>query len=184
MATTDRHIAYHEAGHFIAAYAQGKTSDNGCGKFGVSIVKNGDTLGEVGGEGPDDDETAWREACVGLYAGFEAELRFDAAAASAKGHASDDDEKAARFISWLDGDPNTLEMELREQAKALVAKHWREVTAIAEDLLVFRRLDPIEAEFVAAAADGDADAQLELHNYRMAWADDLARLPGRTAKEA
>jgi len=59
-----------------------------------------------------------------------------------------------------------LEEELRARATDFVAEHWREIQAIAPELLKSNTLDDAEAELVLQAAGGDQEAVGRLATYR------------------
>lgn len=153
-------IAHQEAGHFVVGKAVGRQPSD------LSIVRDGDTLGQVDGvEDFYDDEAPGvvvlnrkrtRACIVGLYAGAEAQLRFGEKAALVRRTAGSDDAEADRILRSLSQPSRQAreEKRLRRQAARLVKKHWREIVAVANELLKYRRLEFVHAELVMEIASG------------------------------
>ena len=58
------------------------------------------------------------------------------------------------------------EEELRRQSAELVDKHWREIEAVAAELLERKTLDDTEVELIAEATVGVDGAANSLQQYR------------------
>jgi hypothetical protein len=58
------------------------------------------------------------------------------------------------------------EQELRERSLALTRQHWKEIVALADELLRVRVLDDAEIQAICDAAAGDPDAIRDLARYR------------------
>ena len=56
--------------------------------------------------------------------------------------------------------------ELREQSRLLVERHWAEIVAVAEELIVAKTLDDTEIETIADMAAVDCTAADDLRLYR------------------
>lgn len=160
-----KHVAHHEAGHFVAAYFLGMHSST----FKVTIKPDGDAAGSNEGEYPIDDDPSLREighVCVKLFAGYEAEVRFDPKRAKgARLAASHDDAQAARWLRLFGKKSEQTEKRLRREARSLVEEHWPAIEALAAELLKHETLDNYEAEWVVAIAEGEA-AKRSLAEYR------------------
>lgn len=163
-----RITAYHEAGHFVAAYVLGRHD----AIYTISIRPHRDYAGVVDSEFTDlDTVEAIEDAVVELYAGLAAVLHLapevaPAEADWAEASSRDDDEKAAGFIGYLGQAKDETEARLRARAADLIAEHWHLVAALATDLLENETVDADEAEWVLQAAGGDPEAVGSLHMYR------------------
>ena len=72
------------------------------------------------------------------------------------GHCEWDEEAAAELLrewGW-----EAREAELREQSRLLVERHWAEIVAVAEELIVAKTRDDTEIETIADMAAGDFTA--------------------------
>lgn len=153
-------IAHHEAGHFVVGKVVGREP------FDLSIVPDGETLGQVDGvEDIYDDEASGvvvldakraRALITELYAGAAAQLRFGEKAALVRATASSDDAQAARILESLSLPSRRVaeETRLRARAARLVGEHWRAIVSVANELLKYRRLDFVHAELVMEIAEG------------------------------
>ena len=147
--TLEERAAYHEAGHFVAAYV-GKSSP---AIRRLSIVPKGDTLGHVlpfptPSFRPDIDPQLQRvvDTIVIYLAGSAAEKRFagrfdhggseeDYCSAVSLGmHVVTADRELELFVNWLD-----------ERAAEVIDVHWWAVTGVAEELLRRKKMTGKEA---------------------------------------
>ena len=147
--TLEERTAYHEAGHFVAAYA-GKRSP---AIRHLSIVPKGDTLGHVlpfptPSFRPDIDPRLQRvvETIVIYLAGSAAEKRFAGRfdhvgsdqdyrnAVDLGRHVVTADRELELFVNWLD-----------ERAAEVIDLHWWAVTGVAEHLLRRKKITGKEA---------------------------------------
>jgi ATP-dependent Zn protease len=150
--TLEERTAYHEAGHFVAAYV-GKRSP---AIRHLSIVPKGDTLGHVlpfptPSFRPDIDPQLQRvvDTIVIYLAGSAAEKRFagrvdhgsseeDYGSAVSLGmHVVTADRELELFVNWLD-----------ERAAEVIDLHWWAVRAVAEALMVRKKMTGKEAREV------------------------------------
>lgn len=106
---------------------------------------------------------------VCLFAGYVAEKRFDPNAE--EGGSSSDNAKAAEVLSRS---PDLSERDLREKADILVAKHWREIEAVAVALLEYETLEGDQATLISDCFDEDKDWRTTLATYRNRWKRRLA----------
>ena len=147
--TLEERTAYHEAGHFVAAYV-GKKSP---AIRRLSIVPEGNTLGHVvpfpaPSFRPDIDPPLQRvvDTIVTYLAGSAAEKRFagcfdhegsaqDYGSAVSLGmHVVTADRELELFVNWLD-----------ERAAEVIDVHWWAVTGVAEELLRRKKMTGKEA---------------------------------------
>ncbi len=145
--------AYHEAGHAVAAYRLGLIVDT------TTVVPNKEngTLGTSRSE-----DFGGREDIIVLFAGFEAERRYNPKAD--KGCSCGDDTRAEDILSLH---PDWTEAELRSEAAQLVESQWREISAVAEALAEFRILNGDEATIICDAFDENLDWRAVLQEYRL-----------------
>ncbi|HEU4384031.1 MAG TPA: hypothetical protein VFR85_11095 [Anaeromyxobacteraceae bacterium] len=167
MNAARRLVAYHEAGHRVASYRLFPNRVRGR----VTIVPDGDSAGHTFEEGMwQTDSTSIERQVVILYAGAVAELRLDRSRVEEiRAGARHDDAVAERLLGGIGLE---LEPKLRRRAAELVAEHWREVRALAKELLRHQTLSGREAELVCDAAAGgpNADqARRRLKRYRALW---------------
>lgn len=162
--TTRRFVAYHEAAHHVASYRL--FPDRVRGR--VTIVPEGCVAGH------NFEETMWerdpesfKAQVVILYAAAAAELRLDSSLVEEiRAGARADDAMAEELLGGLGLE---LEPKLRRRAADLVAEHWREIRAVARELLRRETLSGREAELVcdaAAGGPGAAAALRRLKHYR------------------
>jgi ATP-dependent Zn protease len=131
--------AYHEAGHTVAAMAQGLNLAHGgmlidSGAGGVTHL----CVWEPGNQSNSDEGISERRATiVVLFAGKIAQLRFDSYYDDSTCW-SDDFEKIERLIEEMEADQNRkvrLKKELYVEATALMARYWSVTVDLAEALL-------------------------------------------------
>ncbi len=169
----DAHAAYHEAGHFVAQYRL--TPDDGTER--VSIVPGEGTLGHhAPASGLEDhfrlrdgvaeyDPAAVEAEIVILYAGAAADLHLDPSREEeVRAGAGSDDAKAAELLRDHLG--RNRERDLRQRAADFVAEHWREIEAVAAELLERKTLNGTEAELILDAAAEGMDVKTALEKYR------------------
>jgi len=172
--------AFHEAGHFVACCYL--TPDHGTTQ--VSIVpdkKEGSAghhsrlegPGPVRGAGTMEDPFQYdpkeiKNYVVTLYAGAAAELRLDPSRTKEVSAGAEYDDRIA--AQWLgDGVPGdhpglgdaTAEKRCRQRAATLVKKHWREIEAIAGELLVQREIDGEVACYILDLVRGNSDEKAD-----------------------
>ena len=147
--TLEERTAYHEAGHFVAAYV-GKSSP---AIRRISIVPMGDTLGHVlpfptPSFRSDTDPPLQRvvDTIVTYLAGAAAEKRFAGrvdhggseedycSAVSLGTRVATADRELELFVNWLD-----------ERAAEVIDIHWWVVTGVAEELLSRKKMTGKEA---------------------------------------
>ena len=154
--------AYHEAGHFVAAYVGKKST----AIRRLSIVPEGDTLGHVvpfptPSFRPDIDPPLQRvvDTIVTYLAGSASEKRFagrvdhegsaqDYSSAVSLGmHVVTADRELELFVNWLD-----------ERAAEVIDVHWWAVTGVAKELLRRKKMTGKEALEVidGLVAEGEA----------------------------
>ena len=160
-------IAYHEAAHCVIGFVLDGTVPY---TLTINLPDGSDTVGECDGEHPIQvgvTAEGIENAIVSLYAGFAAQVEFDPTNEELyKSHASDDDDKADKFLSYLGSDRKELGKKLRDRAKELVQENWSTITAVAEELLLHGTLDDYEAECIMMASRGDEEAKAYLEKYR------------------
>ena len=146
----NRNIAYHEAGHAVAAYACGRPFRY------VTIVESGDAAGGVGFcqapkwfEPEDDVDPATVEiltsVAVGAFAGPVAAERISGVYDEVG--ASSDEDSAKMAISLLGQNKEIFV----ENAKAVIDEYWPAVEAVAQELIVQRRITAAKAREIMAA---------------------------------
>ena len=163
MTDSDRivHTAYHEAGHFVAAYALSNYGEDYLpAQYMITIKPDGESLGKVNldDERSDKDPKIRRNALLSLYAGYYAEVRYDPDCADRAEQTSDDDfSKAKDALETLDSveDHSLLIKKLRAGAKALVDQHWNEIELLADALLRRETIPGDEAEIIIDVARGE-----------------------------
>ena len=151
--TLEEQTAYHEAGHFVAAYVGKKSA----AIRRLSIVPEGDTLGHVvpfptPSFRPDIDPPLQRvvDTIVTYLAGSAAERRFAGRLLDHEGSAQDyssavslgmhvvtADRELELFVNWLD-----------ERAAEVIDVHWWAVTGVAKELLRRKKMTGKEAREV------------------------------------
>lgn len=156
---TDLLVAFHEAAHAVLSYRL--LDDPG---YSVSIVPD-ETHNRRGyhepGDGPFDAHTYRAEILV-LYAGGHAQRRIDPA--SGNDGCWGDDETAEAHMDLLSC--RDQEDALRAESLRLVTAHWKEIEAVARELIEHRVLDDSEIALTADAAVGNSDAATSLLGYR------------------
>lgn len=173
-----RLIAAHEAAHFVAGFKLNAEE----WRYGVSIVRRGDTLGIATGEGncylsaTDTGEflvipSKVEDKVVELYCGYAAmtllrpECRREARLCS-----SDDDRQAhdllERLLKLSGRSLSDTKRRLRRRATRFVKSHRDAILAVARELLDHDEIDFVWAELVVGASEGDADARKDLPRYR------------------
>jgi hypothetical protein len=142
-----RRAAHHEAGHYVArCILRPKAS-----RFGLHIVPTWDYIGEtLCGPPGRANQTIMADAVVS-YAGHAAEVA--AAPADCRWRfrgCGQDNADAARSIQRLarrtGASVRALRRQCRATARRVVRAHWSEVVALAEALLVHRKLDGHQAD--------------------------------------
>ena len=147
--TLEGQTAYHEAGHFVAAYVCKRSP----AIRRLSIVPEGDTLGHIvpfptPSFRPDIDPPLQRvvDTIVTYLAGSAAEKRFAGRfdhegsaqdycnAVSLGMHVVTADRELELFVNWLD-----------ERAAEVIDVHWWAVTGVAEELLRRKKMTGKEA---------------------------------------
>ena len=142
--------AYHEAGHFVAAYHLVPSS------YRRTLTIRPDceagTLGRSESENPSSHEEELAEVVI-YFAGFASERHHNPNADS-RG-AADDDENARGILDSLGLLPS--EEEYRVRASVFVENHWTEIRALAEELLEKETIrDPFESELIMEISRGEA----------------------------
>lgn len=174
--------AYHEAGHAVADWRFDHLPttatikpDPSRGIVGaVSALEA--NLYVFGADGVDTyNAEGVRNLVIAFYAGAAAQLHAGDTEENARVGGADDTEKAAWWISRLEGDPVELERTLRAAASRFVVEHWAAVERVAEDLLRFETIDDAEIE---ALCLGELD---DLWRYREQFG---GHLPGRPRTES
>jgi hypothetical protein len=171
--------AYHEAGHFVTRHHLTPEEDPGP----VSIIPDAGVDGFHSAVVPQALDVVPDFITV-LYAGAAAELRFDPSrdAEVRSGSRTDDMAAATLLRGGFEGLGPGLgehrEEELRERARALVAEHWREIQALATELMKVHWLDGVEAGLICDAASGD---QMAAARLAQRWAA-LVPVPEAAAK--
>ncbi len=161
-------VAYHEAPHFVASYRIGL--DN---LHFITIESHLDAAGQCVGDCPLPDNATNEQIesfVVGIYAGYSAQVRFNPASRErARAGAADDDQRADEALARMALHPEDHEQRiraLRARADAFVEKHWREISALAHDLLTYNAIEADEASLIVDAAAGDPDARAALASLR------------------
>ncbi len=149
-----RKIAHHEAAHAVVLY---RTTGHAGGHLSVVARPDHGDLGHAVDACSDSVNVDDLEATVvSCYAGASAQRQIDA------GHGDDGcdrDNEIASDVLHLAGWEHR-EREFRERADILVRRHWREIVAVADELLRVHALDMTEIELIADAVAGDPDASL------------------------
>ena len=128
---SDKHTAYHEAGHAAADLLLGHSPCR------ATIVATEDTAGTTQQlDGDNMTAEGMENLVIALYAGAEAQSHVDVNDEAIKVGASDDDEQAAEYLRLL----NSTEEELRERTTELISEHWELVELIASELLLHKTL--------------------------------------------
>jgi len=166
-----RPTAIHEAAHAVADHRAGFNP------IGVTIVPDHDRgtegaehqldgprlyLNAVGELCQDSDDS--RAFIVSLLAGLAANLEdgqpADEAALGAEGDVEDAQDRLQQWgLEW------SLDDAMRA-AREFVQREWRVIEAVAAELLDRETLDDTEIELVILRADGDADTEADLVQYR------------------
>jgi hypothetical protein len=152
--------AIHEAAHAVILYRTTGTAN------GYTTIIPG--LGILGAAGDSCSDSFSSEHMQGeilsCYAGGAAQRRHDST--TCDDGCEIDDELAAQYLAeqgWAD-----REQEFREQAEALVAQHWVDICAVANELLKTSRLDSTEVEIIVdESAHGAEAVQAALVQYRL-----------------
>ena len=150
-------IAVHEAGHFVAKWAL--VGYEACGD-NLSIVAD-PASGILGSNSPlyEDNvsEEGIRAYIVSLYAGATAEGRVSSDLRSIKEGARTDDDQASQYLHLM----ADSEEQFRNQAQAIIDRHWQVVERIARELIKYRTLIGPELDFLVE------NEMKELKQYRM-----------------
>lgn len=138
--------ALHEAAHAVVLYRTAGFADV------VSIVADDDRLGAAIDTGVSDSENRehMEARVLSTYAGGHAQRRGDPRVGS---QGCDGDEQIAADVLRKWGWEHR-EQELRDRSAELVEQHWREIEAVAHELLQTATLDDTEVEIIADAAAG------------------------------
>lgn len=145
MIRKEKAIAYHEAGHALAAYR----FDHYGGR--LTIVREGDVLGYSVSEGKWEDDARDIEHIILLYAGFASESKYYPDANILQ--SSSDNDKAAILLERT----KETELNLREKAKELIDKNWQIIEAIANKLFMHKTLEEDEWSIIIEAIDEGED---------------------------
>ena len=159
MSENPYHIAHHEAAHAVVYYrAAGFVGGH------TTIAPNAE-LGYLGaaddGWGNSIDAMHMEARVLSCYAGAHADQRLGAYAPQ---QCEEDEASAAdllRRYGW-----ESREQELRDRSRALVEQHWREIVAVAGELLQHLTLDDVEVELIADVAAGLEDDATIVEQYR------------------
>ena len=147
----EKEIAYHEASHAIIGLSLGRKLP-----YGVSIIPQDDgTLGQSSGDLNSNSEPEYKDVITELYAGYAAQIKFNPNSVQAKDVSGDDDEKAARFLTWCSGDPIKLEKKLRQKAYKLVDDNWLAIQILAEELVIRKWIDGQEIDALMDVIRGE-----------------------------
>jgi hypothetical protein len=160
--TKERRTAHHEAAHAVVLY---RTAGFVGGHITIVPRQMEDylRLGCAFDGWSDSLNSEHMEAKIlSLYAGGHAQRILDPTC-GAEGCSSDDEQADGelRLHGWEE-----REQELRERSLALTRKHWREIVAVADELLRLGSLDDTEVEALTDAAAGDPEAMGDLARYR------------------
>jgi len=154
---SDKHTAYHEAGHAAALVLLSHGSD------GASIVQDHMSIDQFARYGRLSLSTDGAEMlAIALYAGAEAEKRINADHKAVKDGADRDAEKAKDFLKLL----HSTEDELRERTTTLISEHWGLVELIASQLLIYKSMEGGEVEIVLQVYQGKAKLD-DVKEYRV-----------------
>lgn len=150
----DRSVAYHEAGHAVAAY-----------RFNLLLGKITIEPAE-GKEGSSESEGGWsdgptaREQIVVLYAGRAAEALFFP---DAEQHGYEQDEESAAYLLRFQPD---AEQELRAEAANIVSANREAIRALADLLLIEKTIGGDDLDVAIGCIDDGLDVAAELQKYR------------------
>lgn len=159
-------IAYHEAGHALAAYRFK------CYLGLTSIIKNKDILGISTSEASWGDRSSDIEQIIILYAGLAAAQKHDPN--TDESGSTDDNEKAAALLEkW----PSETESNLRQRAKNLINENWQIIQAIVGKLLIYKALEPDELIIIISAIDDGFDPDVEFDEFRRLKSQMLGNAP-------
>jgi hypothetical protein len=147
--------AFHEAGHAVTAYRFGHY----VGK--TSIVQEGGRLGLSYAEGPWADGTKDIEYIIALYAGYEAQRKYNGNADITG--SSDDNEKAAYYLQFHTGESET---SLRQKAREMISNNWHILQAIVPKLVQEKEIDGDDMGFIIDAIDEGGNWESALDRYR------------------
>jgi hypothetical protein len=153
---TVKETAIHESAHAVVAYRFGHY----VGK--TSIIPESDRLGVSFAEAPWADGTKDIEYIVALYAGYEAQRKYNSNADIAG--SSDDNEKAAYCLRFHPGETET---SLRQKAREMVKHDWHIIEAIASLLIKEKELDGDDLGFIVDSIDEGEDWKKLLNKYRL-----------------
>ena len=156
----NKNTALHEAAHAVVQY---RASGNFVGLISVIPDQQAGTLGHVTDYYTDSTcEDDLRCRILSCYAGGHADRRTDGYIAEA---CSQDDEGAAECLRIL-GIENE-ESIMRAESGRLVEIHWKEIEAVADELLERKTLDETELMLIVEIAAGSDETTADhLANYR------------------
>jgi hypothetical protein len=160
---TRRRVAFHEAGHAVAAQRFGLDS------FGATIVPSEAASGQHVGSGWYDlDERGRARFITCLLAGYAAEVKLGGDEKSARAGAGSDFEHVEDIRRHLD-DPKTLGHWLA-RARAFVnrPRNWRAIEWAAKELLRLRELRAKELSIMLDVVDGRSPPN-SLEKFRRAF---------------
>jgi len=165
MSYTAEHLtAIHEAGHAVVAL---RTYGQDIDGESVSINPNL-THGRLGKSSSLAASYGDVEGYVlSLLAGYVAQRRTFGGEAEASEGARDDFEKVKEYLPFT----GMNKAKAIEKTEELVSKHWREIEAVAEELIKHRELDAVEVSLIADMTVGqDAEGMpvtvVDLEEYR------------------
>lgn len=147
-------VAIHEAAHAIVEYRS-----SGFVGGTRTIVSDCET-GNAGSVSDSFNEDHCRSRILSCYAGSLAEQKLGSYIA---GDACQDETNADELLRSWEWMP--LREQLREDARLLVEKHWREISAVAKELLERTVLDDCEIMTIADIVAGECQPE-DLTSYR------------------
>jgi hypothetical protein len=151
-----KETAIHESAHAVVAYRFGHYLRN------TSIIQEGGRLGMSNAEYPPPGTPSSLEYIVALYAGYEAQRKYNSNADIAG--SSEDNEKAAYCLRFHPGETET---SLRQKARKMVKHDWHIIEAIASLLIKEKELDGDDLGFIVDSIDEGEDWKKLLNKYRL-----------------
>lgn len=177
VAASRESTAHHEAGHAVVMYRLWGVADE------VTIVPDVEAglLGAASDPGAADGMCIdfWRARLLSLFAGGHAQREHDPRAGD-DGCGRDEEEAAETLalLGWTDQEPT-----LRAASLDLVRRNWKEIQAVAVELLACGRLDSDEVEIICDVVAGEPGCTPDsLSEYRVARAGFAASRAGESGR--